>query len=129
MSAPIIQPEDKARMAHHEILQRTEEIEMKFGMGVTKIKKMWQSTGLATQHPVKLLAGLALGALLMTGTALHFTPNSVDEGSSSANIARMADSFIYYDEAQEADPYEFQPSVSQGSVNPFINYDEAQDTF
>src|SRR5918992_6196965 len=55
---------------------------MKVATQVTKIKAA-VSKGLATQHPVKLVAGLGLGAVLMAGTALHFVPNSNNESGSA----------------------------------------------
>jgi hypothetical protein len=55
---------------------------MKVATQVTKIKAAI-SKGLATQHPVKLVAGLGLGAVLMAGTALHFVPNSNNESGSA----------------------------------------------
>jgi gas vesicle protein len=47
---------------------------------VTKIR-VRISRGLATQHPVKLLGVLALGAIVMAGTGLYFAPNSANEMS------------------------------------------------
>jgi gas vesicle protein len=55
---------------------------MKVATQVTKIKAAI-SKGLATQHTVKLVAGLGLGAVLMAGTALHFVPNSNNESGSA----------------------------------------------
>jgi hypothetical protein len=37
------------------------------------------SRRLATQHPVKVIGVLALGAMVMAGTALYFAPNSANE--------------------------------------------------
>ncbi len=69
MSAPVIKSQGKAKIAHREILKIKEGIEMRLPAGMTKVKA-WFSQGLVTQHPVKLLGGLALGALLVTAIGL-----------------------------------------------------------
>ncbi len=55
---------------------------------ITKAK-MEISRGLATQHPVKLAAGLALAAVLLTGTAMHYARNSTDEMGSPSSMEQQ----------------------------------------
>ena len=43
---------------------------------------------LGTQHPAKILGGLALGALLVTATGMHFLPSHADEADSHSPMER-----------------------------------------
>ena len=68
MKAPI-KNQNKVRAAHQKMLALKEEGEMKMATQMTKIKQ-YLSKGLGTQHPAKILGGLALGALLVTATGI-----------------------------------------------------------
>jgi hypothetical protein len=67
-------------MASQNILRFKEEWGLKVPTQITKVK-MVIFKGLATQHPVKLVGILALGALLMGGTAVQFAPGPDESGS------------------------------------------------
>ena len=54
---------------------------------MTKVKKLL-FTGIATQHPVKLLFGLALGALLVAGMGLSFRSTDADKPGSPSTPPR-----------------------------------------
>jgi hypothetical protein len=88
MSAPKLQTRNKVRMAHQNILRFKEEWEMKVAAQITKVK-MVISRGLATQHPVKLVGILALGALLMAGTVVQFAPESNNEPGDRSSVAKV----------------------------------------
>ena len=47
-------------------------------MKLTKVKN-WIFNGLATRHPVKLVVGLVLGTVVLSGTGLYFGPNQFQE--------------------------------------------------
>ena len=77
MNAPLTQSQGKLKVVYQEIKKANEEIEMRLAMQMTDVKT-WLSKGLATKTPGKILGGLALGALLMTATALPLGPAFAD---------------------------------------------------
>jgi hypothetical protein len=77
MNTPEVRTQSKPRTAHQNILKFKEEWEMKTATLTAKVN-MRLSERLA-KTPVKLLAGLALGALVMTATALPFGTTYADE--------------------------------------------------
>ena len=79
MSASVSQIQNKMKIACQEMVKVKEEMEMRLATPMRKVR-IWISNGLATQHPAKLV-GMALGAVLLAGTALYFTPSQVDEAA------------------------------------------------
>jgi hypothetical protein len=100
MSAPEFQTQDQARKAYNNTVKFKEGWKMKVATQITKVK-MVISKGLAPQHPVKLVGILALGALLMAGTAVQFAPKSNDEKSGPSSVSPAVEVVIY----PEDDPY------------------------
>ena len=76
MSAPVTRGQSGFRIIYEKIVKVQEEIKMKLQIRMTDVKTIL-SKGLAT----KLLGGLALGAVLMTATALPFGTAYADEPS------------------------------------------------
>ncbi len=75
------QNHSQLRTVHQELSKILEEIEMKLQMNTSTIKIRF-SKFLASRAPVRILGGLALGALLMTATALPLqNPIYADEPS------------------------------------------------
>jgi hypothetical protein len=81
MSAPEFQTRDQVRTAPDNTVKFKEGWKMKVAAKASKIK-MVISRGLATQHPVKLVAALTLGAGLLAMTALQFAPDRAEEPTS-----------------------------------------------
>ena len=73
-----VKTQGKNGTEHQEILKVKEEWAMKATMWMTKVNMRLHET-LAAKTPVKLLGGLALGALLMAATALPLGTASADE--------------------------------------------------
>ena len=90
MKGPAVRSQTKIGVAYQEIMKFKEESEMKLTMRITKVKGQLSEV-LATQHPAKLLGGLALGALLLTVTGMHFLPNNADEVSPPPAIQQLVD--------------------------------------
>jgi hypothetical protein len=102
MSAPADKIHDKIRTGHQNDLKFKKEGEMKMAKQITRVKTVI-SRGLVTQHPVKLVGILALGVLLMAGTAVHFAPESDVEVGNPASVGPAAEVGIY----PEDDPYAY----------------------
>ncbi len=60
---------------------------MKLATEIVKAKK-YMSRGLETQHPVKLMVGLVLGAVFLAW-ALHVATNNGDEASNASSSGRV----------------------------------------
>jgi hypothetical protein len=88
MSAPVSQNQNKVKTVDQSILKFKEEPGMKRAMQITKVK-MVMSRALATQHPVKLVGILALGALLVAGIAVQFAPESNKESDDRPSVAKV----------------------------------------
>ena len=88
MSAPESRTQDQVRKAHDIIVKFKEGWEMKVATKATKIK-MVLSRGLATRHPVKLVGLLALGTILMAGTAIQFAPKAGEESVNSPLMEKV----------------------------------------
>ena len=73
-----VKTQGKNGTEHQEILKVKEEWAMKTAMGIKKVNIRLHET-LAMKTPVKLLGGLALGALLMAATALPLGTASADD--------------------------------------------------
>jgi hypothetical protein len=77
MNTPEVNTQSKPRTAHQEVWKFKEELEMKTATLTEKVN-MRLSERLA-KAPVKLLGGLALGALVIAATALPFGTTYADE--------------------------------------------------
>ena len=73
MNTAAVEPRTKTRMAYQEGLRFKEESEMKAATLTIKVNT-WLHEHLAIKTPVKLLGGLALGALVMAATVLPVGP-------------------------------------------------------
>ena len=80
MNAAVRQPQSKVRTDNQGLLKIKEGIEMRLAMRITEVKARLDEI-LATRTPAKLLGGLAVGALLITATALPFGLAFGDEPS------------------------------------------------
>lgn len=67
MKSVTVNGQNKLRAVYQEIAKVSEGVELR--LHITAVKNL-VSNGLTNNAPAKLLGGLALGALLMTGTAL-----------------------------------------------------------
>ncbi len=103
MNAPVVPTQSKVRTAGPNLLKFKKECEMRLMTKMTKVKKLL-STGIATQHPVKLLLGLALGALLVAGMGLSLSSTDADNpGSPSSESASPRWDEIAYPHWEEDD--------------------------
>ena len=106
MSAPLTGNKRQNRRAYQQISQIREVIEMKL-VNLSKQLNIKVSQVLSTTTPAKLLGGLALGALLMTATALPTGSAWADEPASPAVNTRSisTDQFWgpYYERMIEAE--------------------------
>ena len=103
MNVPLVPMQSKVRTIGSNLLKFQEESEMRLKLQMTKVKR-WLSTGIATQHPVKLLFGMALGALLVAGMGLSFRSNDADNpGSPSFESASPRWDEISYPHWEEDD--------------------------
>jgi hypothetical protein len=87
MSAPEFRTQDQFRKAQNIIVKFKEGWKMKVATKATKIK-MVLSRGLATQHPVKLVGILALGAMLIASTAVQFAPGAGEESVNNSAVEK-----------------------------------------
>jgi hypothetical protein len=89
MSAPEFRTQDQFRKAQNiiVIVKFKEGWKMKVATKATKIK-MVLSRGLATQHPVKLVGILALGAMLIASTAVQFAPRAGEESVNNSAVEK-----------------------------------------
>ena len=78
MNTPEVNTQGKPRTAHQNIGKFKEEWEMKTATLTAKVNR-WLHEHLAMKTPVKLLGGLALGALVVTATALPLGTTYADE--------------------------------------------------
>jgi hypothetical protein len=78
MNTPEVRTQSKPRTAHQNIWRFKEELEIKTATLTEKVNR-WLHEHLAMKTPVKLLGGLALGALVMAATALPLGTTYADE--------------------------------------------------
>lgn len=93
MNAPLMGTNGQDRRAHQRTSQIKEVIEMKL-VNLSKQLNIKVSRFLNTKTPAKLLGGIALGAMLMTATALPM--GSVHEDDSGSPLASAG--FVSNDE-------------------------------
>ena len=84
MNKPKSGIQSKLQAAYQEIRKDEEKIEMRMTSNISKVKT-WVSQSLATRRPVKLLAVVALGTLMITVTGLQFVPSQSDESERSVH--------------------------------------------
>ena len=77
MNAPKTENQSKLQETNQEIKKDEEQIEMRVTSNISKVKT-WVSQSLATHRSVKLMGGVALGALMITVTGLQFAPSQTE---------------------------------------------------
>ena len=83
-----VKTQGKKGTEHQEIWKVKEEWAMKTAMGIKKVN-MRLHQAIATKAPVRFLGGLALGALLMTATAVPLSPAHADEPARPLSIEQI----------------------------------------
>jgi hypothetical protein len=78
MSAPVVQTQGKARAGYQKVLKIREECEMRFAIGMAKVNS-WLPESFAKKSSVKLLGGLAVGAMLIMATTFTYDQLRRDE--------------------------------------------------
>jgi hypothetical protein len=103
MSAPVVQTQRKARAGYQKVLKIREECEMRFAIGMAKVNR-WLPESFAKKSSVKLLGGLAVGAMLITATTFTYDQLRQDKAaslSSSSQITEASQDPAYWVQAVE----------------------------
>jgi hypothetical protein len=106
MSAPVVQTQGKARAGYQKVLKIREECEMRFAIGMAKVNS-WLPESFAKKSSVKLLGGLAVGAMLIMATTFTYDQLRQDEAASPSSNSRITEAsqasahWIQRDEAEE----------------------------
>jgi hypothetical protein len=85
MNTTAIKAQSNPRMAHQQILRFAEEKEMKTAKLTAKVN-MWLHETFATKTRVRILGGLALGAMLITATAFAYQELNQGKAGSPPSI-------------------------------------------
>jgi hypothetical protein len=110
MSAPVVQTQRKARAGYQKVLKIREECEMRFAIGMAKVNS-WLPESFAKKSSVKLLGGLAVGAMLITATTFTYDHLRQDEAaspSSSSQITEASQALAYWVQRDEIERLESQ---------------------
>jgi hypothetical protein len=105
MSALVVETQRKARTGYQKALKIREECEMRFTIGMAKVNR-WLPESFAKKSSVKLLGGLAVGAMLITATTFTYDQLRQDEAanpSSSSQIAEASQASAYWVQRDEAE--------------------------
>jgi hypothetical protein len=81
MSAPGVQTQGKARAGYQKALKIREDCETRFAIGMAKVNS-WLPESFTKKSSVKLLGGLAVGAMLITATTFTYDQLRRDEAAS-----------------------------------------------
>ena len=90
MSAPVVQTQRKARAGYQKVLKIREECEMRFTIGMAKVNR-WLPESFTKKSSVKLLGGLAVGAMLITATTFTYDQLRRDEAASPSSSSQIAE--------------------------------------
>src|ERR687896_2433929 len=105
MRAPVVQIQRKAKAGYQKVLKIREECEMRFTIGMAKVNR-WQPESFTKKSSVKLLGGLAVGAMLITATTFTYDQLRRDEGaslSSNTQITEASQASAYWVQRDEAE--------------------------
>src|SRR5918999_2282312 len=105
MSASVVQTRGKARAGYQKALKIREDCEMRFAIGMAKLNS-WLPESFAKKSSVKLLGGLAVGAMLITATTFTYDQLRRDEGaslSSNTQITEASQASAYWVQRDEAE--------------------------
>src|SRR5919106_1975413 len=105
MSALVVETQRKARTGYQKALKIREECEMRFTIGMAKVNR-WLPESFAKKSSVKLLGGLAVGAMLITATTFTYDQLRQDKAaspSSSSQIAEASQALAYWVQRDEAE--------------------------
>jgi hypothetical protein len=111
MSAPGVQTQGKARAGYQKALKIREDCEMRFAIGMAKVNS-WLPESFAKKSSVKLLGGLAVGAMLITATTFTYDQLRRDEAASLSSNSQIT-------EASQASAYWVQMDAAEE-----MTYDE-----
>jgi hypothetical protein len=106
MNAPGVQTQGKARAGYQKALKIREDCEMRFAIGMAKVNS-WLPESFAKKSSVKLLGGLAVGAMLITATTFTYDQLRRDEAASLSSNSQITEAFqtsaywVQMDEAEE----------------------------
>jgi hypothetical protein len=98
MSAPVVQTQRKARAGYQKVLKISKECEMRFAIGMAKVNS-WLPESFAKKSSVKLLGGLAVGAMLIMATTFtydHLRQDDTASPSSSSQITEASQASTYW---------------------------------
>jgi hypothetical protein len=105
MSAPVVQTQRKAGAGYQKVLKIREECKMRFTIGMAKVNR-WLPESFTKKSSLKLLGGLAVGAMLITVTAFTYDQLRQDEAvspSSSSQITEASQALAYWVQRDEAE--------------------------
>jgi hypothetical protein len=106
MSAPVVQIQRKAEAGYQKVLKIREECEMRFTIGMAKVNR-WLPESFTKKSSVKLLGGLAVGAMLITATTFTYDQLRQDEAASPSSSSQTTEAsqaasyWIHRDEVEE----------------------------
>ena len=90
---------------------------MKYLKEVTKVRHR-SSENVLRSGPVKLLGGLAVGAVILAGTALYFGPNQFHGKDSSIGVDSALPKTAYYQDPDWREREAAEGEVSRAAHNP-----------
>src|SRR5918997_3112789 len=105
MSAPVVQTQGNARAGYQKVLKIREDCETRFAIGMAKVNS-WLPESFSKKSSVKLLGGLAVGAMLIAATTFTYDHLRQDEAaspSSSSQITEASQALAYWVQRNEAE--------------------------
>ena len=88
MNAAVTRSQNTIAMVYQNILNLKEEMEMKTTIEIKNVSN-WLSQSISVKSSIKIIGGLAVGALLMTATALPLSTIHADGPNKSLTIERV----------------------------------------
>jgi hypothetical protein len=115
MSAMRTNNRDRSRINHQSSLSDAGGLKMKLARQIAKAMD-FISRGVATQHPLKIVGGLALGAVLLGATAVHF-PSGSTHGTDTPGGSNAVQDFqaMTYDDWRLDPPLSSELSTEEGA--------------